>query len=216
MSLAGRPPRVLIVEDEAIISLDIKRLLSSSGFSVAAVAATAEQALRAIETSAPDLVLMDIHLKGAKDGIETASEIRNLFHLPVVFVTAHADKATLERARKTEPFGYIVKPISALSLTSTVEMALHKHRIDRQLEEHRAWLTTVLQSIPDAVVVTDLAGQVQFVNSTAEQLLDAAQAKLLGRPIDEVLPLTSGDRNCLASQTLDKAEWGRFPLRAMC
>ena len=218
MKTVGQQPRVLIVEDEAIISLDIKRLLSSSGFGVAAVAATAEQAIRAIETSAPDLVLMDIHLKGNKDGIETALHIRDTYHLPVVFVTAHADKATLERARQTEPFGYIVKPISALSLTSTVEMALHKHRIERQLEEHRAWLATVLQSIPDAVVVTDLGGQVQFLNSAAEQLLGAEQAKLLGQPVDALLPLSSGEQLNLASLTLDKAEWGNrvsFPKDAL-
>lgn len=218
MKTAGQQPRVLIVEDEAIISLDMKRLLSSSGFGVAAVAATAEQAIRAIETSAPDLVLMDIHLKGNKDGIETALHIRDTFHLPVVFVTAHADRATLERARQTEPFGYIVKPISALSLTSTVEMALHKHRIERQLEEHRAWLATVLQSIPDAVIVTDLGGHVQFLNSAAEQLLSADQAQLLGQPIDSLLPLSSGDHTNLASLTLDKAEWGNrvsFPKDAM-
>ena len=218
MKTVGRQPRVLIVEDEAIISLDIKRLLSSSGFGVAAVAATAEQAIRAIETAAPDLVLMDIHLKGNKDGIETALHIRDTFHLPVVFVTAHADKATLERARQTEPFGYIVKPISALSLTSTVEMALHKHRIERQLEEHRAWLATVLQSIPDAVIVTDLGGQVQFLNSAAEQLLGSSQAKLLGQPVDTLIPLSSGEHTNLASVTLDKAEWGNrvsFPKDAL-
>jgi len=218
MKSAVRPPHVLIVEDEAIIALDIKRLLSSSGFGVAAVASTAEQAIRAIETSKPDLVLMDVHLKGAKDGIETALHIRNTYHLPVVFVTAHADKATLERARQTEPFGYIVKPISALSLTSTVEMALHKHRIERQLEEHRAWLATVLQSVPDAVIVSDLAGHVQFLNSAAEQLLGGEHAKLLGQPVDELLPLASGERSNLASQTLDKAEWGNrvtFPKDAL-
>ncbi len=222
---AGQTPRVLIVEDEAIISLDIKRLLSTAGYSVAAVAASAEQAIRAIETSPPDLVLMDIHLRGAKDGIETARQIRNVFHLPVVFVTAHADKATLERASLTGPFGYIVKPISALSLTSTVEMALHKHRVERQLEEHRAWLATVLQSIPDAVIVSDLGGQVQFLNSAAEELLGArqveqviAQIEPLGKSVDQLLPLSSGGTNNLASLTLDKAEWGNrvsFPKDAL-
>jgi PAS domain S-box-containing protein len=208
MKSSGQPPSVLIVEDEAIISLDIKRLLANSGYGVAAVASSSEQAIRAIETSAPDLVLMDIHIKGSKDGIETALHIRNAFRLPVVFVTAHADRATLERARQTEPFGYIVKPISALSLTSTIEMALHKHQIELQLEEHRAWLTTVLQSIPDAVVVTDLAGQVQFLNGAAEQLIGASQAQVLGRAVDEVISLSGGGHENIASRVLDKAEWG--------
>jgi PAS domain S-box-containing protein len=208
MESAGRPPTVLIVEDEAIISLDIKRLLSNSGYKVTAVAATAEQALRLVQTATPDLVLMDIHLKGPVDGIETALEIRQRFRLPVVFVTAHADKTTLQRARQTEPFGYIVKPISALSLTSTIEMALHKHQMERRLEEHRAWLATVLESIPDAVLVTDLGGEVKFVNSAAERLTGLERAEAIGKPVDSALALSSGDQSNLASHLLDKAEWG--------
>jgi PAS domain S-box-containing protein len=212
-SSIGHPPKVLIVEDEAIISLDIKRLLSNSGFGVTAVATTSEQAIQAIETSAPDLVLMDINLRGASDGIETALRIRRNFHLPVVFVTAHADKLTLERASATEPFGYIVKPISALSLTSTIEMALHKHRAEQQLEEHRAWLATVLQSIPDVVFVTDLSGQIQFLNLTAEHLTGLKQSEVLGKPIESVVSLSHGAQSNIASQLADRAEWGaKVPL----
>jgi PAS domain S-box-containing protein len=208
MKLMGRLARVLIVEDEAIIGLAIKRLLGASGYEIAALVATANQAIRAVETSSPDLVLMDIHIKGDKDGIETALEIRRNFHLPVVFVTAHADKKALERARQTEPFGYIVKPISALSLTSTIEMALHKHRIEQQLERHRTWLTTILQGIPDAVLVTDLAGDVQFLNSAAEDLTGRERAEVVGKPIDSALSLFCGEQSNLASHLMDKAEWG--------
>jgi PAS domain S-box-containing protein len=208
MGSATHSPKVLIVEDEAIISLDIKRLLSSSGYGVAAVAATAEQAIQLVQSDAPDLVLMDIHLKGPVDGIETALQIREKFGLPVVFVTAHADKNTLQRARETEPFGYIVKPISALSLTSTIEMALHKHRTERELEEHRAWLATVLESIPDAVLVTDLGGEVKFLNSAAERLTGLERTGAVGKPVDSALALSSGGQSNLASHLLDKAEWG--------
>ena len=208
MKSMGRPARVLIVEDEAIISLDIKRLLASSGYVVVGVAATSDQAIRAIGTSAPDLVLMDIHIKGVPDGIETAVEIRKTFRLPVIFVTAHADKETLERARESEPFGYIVKPISALSLTSTIEMALHKHRVEQQLEEHRAWLATVLQSIPDAVLVTDLAGEVQFVNPAAEDLTGQRRSEVLGKSVDSALVFCGAGQSTLASRLVGKAEWG--------
>ena len=214
MGSAGDEPKVLIVEDEAIISLDIKRLLSTAGYGVTAVAATSEQAIRSVESTTPDLVLMDIHLKGPVDGIETALQIRKRFKLPVVFVTAHADKNSLERARQSEPFGYIVKPISALSLTSTIEMALHKHRVERKLEEHRAWLDTVLENIPDAVLVTDLTGELKSINSAGEQLIGVERADLVGKAIDRVIPLSSGGplssdgQGSLASQLLDKAEWG--------
>jgi PAS domain S-box-containing protein len=208
MESAGAEPQILIVEDEAIISLDIKRLLSTAGYGVAAVAADSEQAIRLVASTAPDLVLMDIHLRGPVDGIETALQIRKRFKLPVVFVTAHADKNSLERARQSEPFGYIVKPISALSLTSTIEMALHKHRVERQLEEHRAWLDTVLENIPDAVLVTDLGGELKFINSAGEQLMGVERAGLVGRPIDQAMRLSSAEQGTLASHLLDKAEWG--------
>jgi PAS domain S-box-containing protein len=204
----GGAPKILIVEDEAIIGLDIKRMLVTAGNEVTALASTAEDAIRAIGTNPPDLVLMDIHLRGPVDGIDAAERIRLTAKLPVVFVTAHADKRTLERARLTQPFGYIVKPISSLSLVSTIEMALHKHQVERQLEEHRAWLSTILQSIPDAVCVTDLAGEVQFVNEAAEALLGAKQEEVLGQAVDSVLPLANGEQYDLASKLLDKAEWG--------
>jgi PAS domain S-box-containing protein len=208
MKALDRPARVLIVEDEALISLDIKRLLSNSGYVVAAVAATYDQAMRATETSAPDLALIDIHIRGSADGIETALEIRRKFQLPVIFVTAHADKKTLDRARETEPFGYIVKPISALTLTSTIEMALHKRRIEQDLEQNRAWLTTVLQTIPDSVLVTDPVGNVQFLNTAAEELTGLQGNEALGKPVDAVVALSCGEQDNLASHLVEKAEWG--------
>jgi len=208
MKSMGRPARVLIVEDEALISLDIKRLLSNSGYVVVGVAATYEQAMRAITTSVPDLALIDIHIRGSLDGIDTALEVRRKFQLPVIYVTAHADKKTLERARETEPFGYVVKPISALTLTSTIEMALHKRQIEQELEQHRAWLTTVLQSIPDSVVVTDLAGKVQFLNAAAEELTGVQRGEAVDKEVDTVVPLSCGEQGELASHLMEKAEWG--------
>src|ERR1035438_5506057 len=133
----GRNAKILVVEDEGIIGLQIERTLIKAGYEVPAVAASAEEALMAVEASSPDLVLMDIHIDGDQDGVQTARKIRDRFRLPVIFVTAHADSATLERARDIEPFGYIVKPISTLSLTSSIEMALHKHKTEQRLEQHR-------------------------------------------------------------------------------
>jgi PAS domain S-box-containing protein len=208
MKSMGRPARILIVEDEALISLDIKRLLSNSGYVVVGVAATYDQAMRATETSAPDLALIDIHIRGSADGIETALEIRKKFRLPVIYVTAHADKKTLERARESEPFGFIVKPISGLTLTSTIEMALHKRQIEQDLEKHRAWLTTVLQTIPDSVLVTDLAGKVQFLNTAAEELSGVQFGEAVGKPVDAVFSLYCGEQDKLASHLMEKAEWG--------
>src|ERR1700733_10289757 len=94
--------QILIVEDEAIVSLDIKRTLTNAGYEVCHVAASAEDALRSMESVLPDLVLMDIHIKGKTDGVETAEKIRQKFQVPVIFVTAHADNATLERAKSAQ------------------------------------------------------------------------------------------------------------------
>src|ERR1039458_2557820 len=104
--------KILIVEDEAIVASDLERRLLKAGYTVPSIAASGEQALRSIEQTSPDLVLMDIHLQGPSDGIAVASEVRNRFHLPVVFLTAYADKDTLERAKATEPYSYLVKPIN--------------------------------------------------------------------------------------------------------
>ena len=101
---------ILIVEDEGIIALDLKKKLESLGYSVCAIADNAADALHHAEHLRPALVLMDITIRGDRDGIEVAEEIRRWFHLPVMFLTSHSDKDTLERARITEPFGYIVKP----------------------------------------------------------------------------------------------------------
>jgi len=96
------------VEDEGIVACDLERRLRKAGYAVSAIAPSGEQALRSIEETCPDLVLMDIHLEGSSDGIAVASEVRHRFHLPVIFLTAYADKATLERAKATEPYSYLV------------------------------------------------------------------------------------------------------------
>ena len=183
------PTKILVVEDEAIVARDIERQLRKAGYEVPAVVASAEAAIEQAGQTSPDLVLMDIRLQGPVDGIEAAREIREQFKLPVIFLTAHADDETLARAKLTQPFGYIVKPIGHSNLTSSIEMALYKHRVERQLEEHRALLNTILQTIPEAVIVADIEGVVQFMNSAAEQLTGWTPAAFSGQPLEAVIPL---------------------------
>jgi two-component system cell cycle sensor histidine kinase/response regulator CckA len=181
--------KILIVEDEAIVACDIERRLRKAGYEVPAIAITGDQALASIEQTSPDLVLMDIRLKGPSDGIAVASEVRNRFHIPVVFLTAHADKATLERAKATGPFSYLVKPIGHVNLASTIEVALYKHRAEEEVRNREAWLSTVLNSLADAVVVTDAAGAIQFLNPSAERLTGWARNEAVGRQLSEVVRL---------------------------
>jgi len=126
---------VLIVEDEILVAENIKSILKKNGYDVVSVAVSGEEAIASAERLKPDIVLMDIILKGDMDGIEAADTIREKHGLPVVFLTAHSDSKSLERAKVTEPFGYITKPFEERQLTITIEMALYKARMDREKEE---------------------------------------------------------------------------------
>jgi two-component system cell cycle response regulator len=126
-------PRILVVEDEAIVAKDIETTLHTLGYSVPAIAASGEAAIEKAEALHPDLVLMDIRLKGPIDGVRAASEITGRLGIPIVYLTAHADQATLRRAKTTQPFGYIVKPFDERDLHAAVELALHRHRTQATL-----------------------------------------------------------------------------------
>ena len=119
--------RILVVEDEAIVAMMIKKRLINMGYIVSGVASTGKDAIIKVEGTFPDLVLMDIMLKGDMDGIEAASEIRKRFSIPIVYLTAYSDETTLERAKLTEPYGYIMKPFTEHDLHTNVEIAVHKH-----------------------------------------------------------------------------------------
>ena len=138
--------RILVVEDEAIVSLLVKESLENLGYSVCGICASGEAALKAIESAPPDLVLMDIKLQGKLDGIETANQILKL-DIPVIYMTAHAEESTIERAKESEPYGYLLKPVALKELQIAVEMALYKHTMDKE----KAHLTNKLQDAPDKV-----------------------------------------------------------------
>ncbi|MBF2076422.1 MAG: response regulator [Synechococcales cyanobacterium C42_A2020_086] len=127
--------KILVVEDEPVIALDIEECLMRLGYEVVAIVDCSDAALTAVTDFLPDLVLMDIHLQGDSNGIETAQQIWHRYHLPVVFLTAHADGATLELAKATQPFGYIVKPFETRDLTVTIEIALHRYQAEMTMQQ---------------------------------------------------------------------------------
>lgn len=178
--------KILVVEDEAVIAKNLQRRLEKMGHSVPAVIATGEEALKETKHQRPDLVLMDIVLLGEMDGIEAADQIRACCDIPVIYLTAYADKKTLKRAKKTEPFGYIVKPFEDKELSITIEMALYKHRMEKRVRERESWLSTTLKSIGDAVIATDAEGRVTFMNPVAQSLTGWKQKKAAGRPLREI------------------------------
>jgi CheY-like chemotaxis protein len=123
--------RILVVEDEAIVAMVIKRRLKDLGYIVSGVASTGKDAITKVEGTFPDLVLMDIRLKGDMDGIEATKIIKDRFSLPVVYLTAHSDDVTFKKAKETYPDGYILKPFTEKDLSTTIEIALHKFRKEK-------------------------------------------------------------------------------------
>src|SRR4029453_13885982 len=127
--------RMLVVEDERIVSMDLQRRLKAMGYEIAGAAVSGEEAIEKAEALRPDMVLMDIMLDGELDGIQAAEIIREKFKLPVIYLTAYADTATLERAKITEPFGYILKPFEERELHGHIEIALYKNRMEKRLRD---------------------------------------------------------------------------------
>jgi len=124
--------KILVVEDDTIIALTIQGRLKQFGYEVVGRASTGEDAIKKVKELQPDLVLMDIHIKGPKDGIQTAETVYGFYGVPVVYLTAYSDENTLERAQKTSPFGYVVKPFNDETLRTTIKLALLKDRADKE------------------------------------------------------------------------------------
>jgi PAS domain S-box-containing protein len=195
--------KVLVVEDEGLIARDIAGRLEALGHEVVGIASTAEEALD--QAAAAEIVLMDIQIDGPTDGVNAAAQIRERYHIPVVFLTAHTDRATLDRAKLTEPFGYIVKPLAHASLHTSLEIAVYKHRMERQVEEREAWLRATLSSVAEGVIVTDVGGCVLMMNHAAETLTGWIQPKAQGQPISKVMPLIDPDSGAPADDPVPLA-----------
>lgn len=173
--------RILVVEDETIVALDIQARLTRLGFEVAGHAASGAEALRLAEACRPDLVLMDVLLAGPLDGIDTARELVLRHRLPVIYLTAASDGPTLERAKESGPSGYLAKPFEDHELSVAIEMALVKFEADARLKQSERLLSTTLGSLSEAVLSTDRNGQVTYMNASAEQMLGVRVAEAVGR-----------------------------------
>lgn len=161
---------ILVVEDETIVAKDIQCSLQRLGYHVPSTATSGEEAIRKAGELKPDLVLMDIVLKGRMDGIETAKRLQHQFDVPVVYLTAYADHQTLDRVKTTTPAGYMLKPFQPNELRTTIELALHRSRSNRHVKESLRWLMTTVRCIQEAVVTTNRNGQVTYMSPAAEAL----------------------------------------------
>ncbi|MEM6821818.1 MAG: response regulator [Verrucomicrobiota bacterium] len=181
--------KILVLEDESVVALDIESSLEDFGYSVVGCFDNTRDALRCCQREHPDLALLDINIKGKEDGIDLAHHLKELA-IPFVFVTAYADNHTVRRASTAHPYGYLVKPIDNQKLRAAVETALSRNYAERSVQKMEKWLSTTLSSIGDAVFATDSKGIINFVNTQAE--------RLSGRPAERILGLSAKTLFCFA------------------
>lgn len=180
---------IVIVEDEAVIALDMQDILEQQGYRVVAVVSTAGAALAAITRHQPDLVLLDIHLADGSSGITVAEEVYTRWQIPVIFLTAHSDDATISRAQATAPYHYLLKPFNEREIGIAVELALARSATERQLRASERRFATTIASIGDGVVVADVHSRVTLLNPVAERLTGCATSTAIGQPVYDVAPL---------------------------
>ncbi len=188
-TVALRMARILVVEDEIVSALMIQEFLEQSEHTLVARVASGVAAMRVAIATKPDLVLMDISLEGEVDGIAAATQIHAQLGIPIIYITAHAEDQTLQRAVATEPFGYLVKPFNQVALYTTINIALRRHQLEQQLEKTEQWLATTLASIGDGTIATDENGCITFMNAVAEHLTGWQQSEALGVPAEQILHL---------------------------
>jgi PAS domain S-box-containing protein len=169
--------KILVVEDEGLVAMSLKKSLEDLGYEVPATAAAADEAIKKIAKESPDLILMDIRLKGDIDGIEAANQIRKTSQVPIVYLTAHSDEKTLSRAKQSEPFGYIVKPYEVKSLHSTIEMALQKAAAQSEVTQKKNKLASILRCISEGVLVFDLKGAIDYINPAGREFVGYTSTK---------------------------------------
>ncbi len=199
--------RILIVEDELILADDIAQLLKSLGHEVVSIVSSGEEAIRKADETCPDLVLMDIVLEGKMDGIEAAGCIKSQVETGIVYLTAHSKKDLFERAKITEPFAYLSKPVTPEELEGTVEMALYKHKMEKQLRENEEKFRAVFENSFDAMVLTETNGKILEANSAAVKILGTTKEELCRIGTDSFVDMTD-PRVIAALEERDRS--GRF------
>jgi len=179
--------RILIVEDEAIIAMEVESQLQGLGYNVTSIVDTGVKAIKKAEEDKPDIILMDIRIKGEMDGIEAAEEIRNRFGIPVIFSTAYLDEDRIERAKITMPFGYVLKPIQERDLRVTIEMALNVMKVDKERKQVEEQLSNshlvqkaLIENIADVIAIVDQTGINRYKSPNIEKWFGWKPEELIG------------------------------------
>lgn len=196
--------KILIVEDEGIVAMDIRRQLEDFGYEVVATAFSGGQSITLAEEHKPDLVLMDIVLKGEMDGISAAHAISESLRIPVIFLTAYSDPATLRRAQATGAYGYLIKPFRPDELHASIEVALYKHQLEQKLKDSEQWFAKTLHCISDAVIATDIEGNIRFMNPVAETATGLLLEQAKGTCIEQLMTLLNENNRVVIENPVPK------------
>jgi signal transduction histidine kinase len=188
--------RILVVEDEAIVALDIQNRLRRLGYQVIGHATAGEEAIELADIYRPNLVLMDIHLRDAMDGIEAAEEIRDRFDIPVIYLTAYTDSGTLNRAKITEPYGYLTKPFNERELHSNIEMSLYKHAAEQQMRRQSQLLQRIIDTMPQGITLLDANLRVVSANARARDALEILANRRVGDVLTTLGEVSVPDTLC--------------------
>ncbi|WP_094227696.1 response regulator [Methanolobus psychrotolerans] len=203
--------RIMIVEDEKIVALDIKDSLEHLGYSVPCMTSSGEEAIKIANQCHPDLILMDIVLKGNIDGIDAAKVIRENYDIPVIYLTAYSDERTLQRAKLTEPFGHILKPFDERELRTNIEIALYKREKEKEkLFDHEKWITSLHNNFGDAIISTDNNGVIKYMNPFAQALTGYTKEEAMGRQICQIFKVVCEGNRCAEDPTTKILREGAF------
>ena len=181
--------KVLIVEDEPVVALDLQQEVEEFGCEIVGVAESADEALMAVEENLPDLALMDVRIVGSLDGVQTARLLREAYGVPVIFLTSYSDDTTTARAAREMPYGYLTKPFQTRELRATLEVALHKAKVDAGVRNARRKMAATVDGMHEALIMVSPIGEIQFMNAAAERLTGRTREYGGGRRLEEVLDL---------------------------
>lgn len=184
--------RILVVEDEAIVARDICKRLEDMGYKVAGTADNGDVAIEKVRELNPDLVLMDIVIKGKNDGIFVAEKIKSEMNIPLIFLTAYTDEETLGRAKITGPFGYVIKPFNDRDLNVTIQMALYRSRMEKKLAEREERYRDLFENTSDIIMLLDEEGRFKYVNQRWYAALGYTSDEMADMTVFEIL-----DQGCL-------------------
>ncbi|WP_319578476.1 response regulator [uncultured Methanospirillum sp.] len=181
------PVKVLVVEDEFVTGLEIRARLEDLGYEVLGVVDTGEEAITKAEDLLPDIMIMDITLRGEMTGIESADIIRKKLTIPVIFLTAHSDDSTVEKAIQSEPFGYLIKPLDERILKTTIQMALYKYAMDKALIKSEKRYRSIAEQVDNAIIILNQDYSVAFLNTHAKKIFQMPDSSEV-QHLDEVIP----------------------------